>query len=425
MKCFVISLGTWGDISPFLNIALVMKEKSHEVIFLSNSKYKKKIEEHGITFISIGESEDVDNSLNYIVNDGLVWEKESRKSASLSSVIQSTSDIFVLPTKKIYDYIEKNYVKGDSVLISNYICTGVRYIQDKLNIPNITVVLVPFYLRSKKNPVEQAMLPENAPKWLKFWSGAWFDDKIFYKKMLTDYKPCDLTKYINYEERFSKDLVACMVPEYIACQQEDWPQRTKVYGFPREVHSLSMGDNANEFKEVYDFAKDERPILFNLGAQQRRNLKVFYECVKLCKLLNRKGIFLGFDRRRDVEEIPENIKLIKFMPIDKALAISDMLICHGGIGTCSEAFYQGKPIVVLPEFPEHWDTAKRIRDCGIGMSFSRNTFKAEKVYKKINKFLTSSEVKEKCEEYRSALQKEKPLDKLCEDIEQLINKKRY
>ncbi|WP_368487577.1 glycosyltransferase [Clostridium sp. BJN0013] len=54
MKILAISIGTRGDVEPFLTIAEMLKEKGHEVICAFPEQYRNIAHEANIRFFSLG-----------------------------------------------------------------------------------------------------------------------------------------------------------------------------------------------------------------------------------------------------------------------------------------------------------------------------------------------------------------------------------
>jgi rhamnosyltransferase subunit B len=426
MKIFIVTLGTWGDVRPFISIAKELTKRMHDVTFLSNSKYAPIVEKEGINFFAVSDSTDLDNSLDYIVNKGLVWEREGRKTSELQKVVNRVFEIFIKPTKSIFNFISQNYVKGETLIVSNYLCFGTRYAQEKLNIPAISVVLVPFYFRSKIQPPEQAMIPVFFPKMIKYWGEKWFNDGIFYKRMFKQYKDFDLTKYSKIENRFSPDKVFCMAPEFFANKQADWPTQTEVIGFPLE--KIPADENANpDATNVIEFAKNSKKvIIFNLGAKCRTDNSLFWESVKACEKIGASGIFLGYSIKRlgADTKIPDFVRVADYISLGRILPYCDAIVHHGGIGTCAEAFRAGLPQIISPEFPEHFDTALRIIKSGVGQKISRNHYTADNLAKILDEVLFSKSIKEKCNYYSKIVGSTDTIDVVCTKIESFLDNKK-
>lgn len=54
MKFLIISIGTRGDMEPFLAIAQMLKEKGHEVVCAFPAQFEKLAQDTGVGFASLG-----------------------------------------------------------------------------------------------------------------------------------------------------------------------------------------------------------------------------------------------------------------------------------------------------------------------------------------------------------------------------------
>ena len=58
MKIILTSIGTRGDIEPFLAIGKILKEKGHQVICAFSEKFREETESFDIQFASLGRKND-------------------------------------------------------------------------------------------------------------------------------------------------------------------------------------------------------------------------------------------------------------------------------------------------------------------------------------------------------------------------------
>jgi L-2-deoxyfucosyltransferase len=66
--------------------------------------------------------------------------------------------------------------------------------------------------------------------------------------------------------------------------------------------------------------------------------------------------------------VPENVRLVDFVPLDVLLPSCSAVVHHGGAGTFQTALWHGVPQVIVPDM--RWDTAAkadRLVGCGAGL----------------------------------------------------------
>ena len=86
------------------------------------------------------------------------------------------------------------------------------------------------------------------------------------------------------------------------------------------------------------------------------------------------------------------------VPQIKVLPLVDLVITHGGNNTVTEAFYYGKPMIVLPIFADQYDNAQRIDETGFGIRLDTYNCTKQQLLNAIEKLLNDNELKLKLKE---------------------------
>ncbi len=76
-----------------------------------------------------------------------------------------------------------------------------------------------------------------------------------------------------------------------------------------------------------------------------------------------------------------------FLPQPSILPQVDLVITHGGNNTVTEAFHNGKPMIVLPLFWDQVDNAQRVDETGFGVRLSTYGFRDEELTGAIDRLL--------------------------------------
>jgi MGT family glycosyltransferase len=78
--------------------------------------------------------------------------------------------------------------------------------------------------------------------------------------------------------------------------------------------------------------------------------------------------------QHDQFELAPNMVGAEFLPQPAILPQVDLVIIHGGNNTTTEAFHNGKPMIVLPLFWDQYDNAQRVDDLGFGVRLATYQF---------------------------------------------------
>ena len=64
---------------------------------------------------------------------------------------------------------------------------------------------------------------------------------------------------------------------------------------------------------------------------------------------------------------PANFFVEEYGPGLKLMAVSDLVVCHGGNGTIYQALSRGVPIIGIPTMHDQWFNMERVEDLGVGV----------------------------------------------------------
>jgi MGT family glycosyltransferase len=82
---------------------------------------------------------------------------------------------------------------------------------------------------------------------------------------------------------------------------------------------------------------------------------------------------------RELLPLPDNFRHEPYVPGLDMAACSDLLIHHGGYGSCQTGLYTGTPAVIIPTFSERESNARRVAALGAG-EFILPTTRGRKKY---------------------------------------------
>lgn len=389
MNFFITTLGSYGDVHPFLWIGKLLKEKGHQVMFFTNPYFADLVEREGFDFIPIG-TVDLYKSFS---NHPKLFDPKTGPRIFWENLVLTT-------IKESYYKIETR-LQRNPVIISSLAFLASRLIQEKHSVKVVTVNLSPLGFKSAYEPpsVGRFSLPSKLP--VIFGKILWWLvdilalDPLIGKTLNPFRRRLGLSpvKHILSAWVFSPDLVIGLFPPWWAAPQPDWPPNTKLFSFPL----FDQGVAEELPKEVAEFLEGgEPPIVFMPGTLNTAAKDFFIESVAICERLNRRGVFLSKDSGQISKTLPASIGYWNYIPFSRLLPHAALLIHHGGIGTTAQALSAGIPQIIRPMAFDQFDNARRIQRLGVGRTVFPNKYRKEIVPDIILQLLASERVYAKC-----------------------------
>jgi UDP:flavonoid glycosyltransferase YjiC (YdhE family) len=192
---------------------------------------------------------------------------------------------------------------------------------------------------------------------------------------------------------------------------------SNIYGFDNFMRS----EKSEEFELPEELRnKSGKLVYLSLGSMASGNVKLMKRLISILSKSQHKFI-VSKGQLHDQYELADNMWGQKFLPQTKILPLVDLVISHGGNNTLTEAFYFGKPLIVLPLFGDQFDNAQRVQDTGYGIRLDALNCSETELLEAIEKLVNDSDLKLKLEKISERIQTSKSLNKVVDLIEGLVN----
>ncbi len=122
----------------------------------------------------------------------------------------------------------------------------------------------------------------------------------------------------------------------------------------------------------------------------------------------------------DKYELPDNMWGQRFLPQTAILPLVDLVITHGGNNTVTEAFYFGKPMLVLPLFADQFDNAQRVMEKGFGVRINPFSCSEEELIGSLDQLLSDESLKQKMIEISHRIQNSDRIIRCVEKLENIL-----
>lgn len=375
MRFILTPMGSEGDLYPFVTLALLLKQRGHDVLLVHNEYFTPMLKNVDVPKKILGSA------------------AEYMRMASNPDVWHPTRSLKVLGRElgaSLDNYFQgllAEVKRGPCVLLVSSLSPAGRIVQDLTNTKTITIHLQPAVLAS----VFQTPLMSlgswfgKSPRLLKHFLyrlGDFVFDRAIGPHVNRLRKKVGLKKVRRILLRWmnSPDGVLCLFPPWYAPRQPDWPRPLAMATFPAfdqgsqrgdssqggqgdqkgQNHSWTMTEDDRKFFETH------RPIVITHGTANFTAQRFFEACVLTLARNGLPAVLLSRHREQIPKYLPDNMRWYSYLPFSQVLPYCNGIVHHGGVGTMSQALRVGCPQLVVPMAHDQFDNGDRVARMGAG-----------------------------------------------------------
>jgi sterol 3beta-glucosyltransferase len=350
MKIAIPTIGTRGDVQPFVALAQGLNKAGHIVTLASHPVMKPLVESHGISFSPIGPDINLAKEVAAI---------RQRANNSILGLIQTMRFGF--------DMLERSHAD---------ILTLCR---------RADLVVVPAAVAAGKNEAELLKLPYLSATFMP-WSIPWDDpNRPLFKRMaygamdglisLITTLPFNRIRKrqglgpVGKEGFTSPRLNLIPVSPAVYPPNPLWEPRHHLVGYWFTEVSFEWSPPADLLAFLDNGAP---PILVNLGATSLgdddtlENASLFVDAIRQAGI---RAIVQGWDAGMKRLKLPETIFAVGALPHSWLLPHCTGIVHHGGFGTTGAGFRAGIPHLVIPSIADQFYWGQRVQQLGVGLPF--------------------------------------------------------
>ena len=362
MRVLIATLGSSGDVHPFLGIGRALAQRGHVVSICTNPYFQPLVERSGLRFRALGHEAE----FRAVMDDPALWSPRTSLKTLWNAVSPQVRPLFDLVAREADD---------DTVVIGSLWAFGARLAQEKLGVRYLSAQVSPSTILSASRPPvhPRFRLLREAPLAVRSACIRVIDsvllDRVF--RPLLDGVRRDLglapTGGVLSRWVHSPQGVLGLFPDWFAPQQFDWPRPFHSCGFPL----FDAGDHAELDFELQEFLdQGPPPVVVTPGSTGVHGPAFFEAAVGALRTTGHRAVLLGA-QAREVADLPAGLLARAYVPMSLLLPHACALVHHGGIGSSALALAAGVPQVVTPFAHDQFDNADRLQRLGVGETVDR------------------------------------------------------
>ena len=368
MNIVIITIGSRGDVQPYIALGQGLKECGHSVTLCTSVCFEDVIKNSGLHY-------------GYVNNKMIdfIHSNEGR------SLIENTSNFFQL--LKVYFRVFKKIKPMQKSLIDDSWAStkranpdlilfhpkalGAIHFAEKLKIPVILCLLQPVYVSTQAFPCA-AFKPREI--------GGWYNRFTYaFIRTLSAFGTKRLTRIWRQENslpdkhKSTSQLINCAgqpIPvlhafsQYVVPRPQDWPTDAHLtgYWFTRHDNDWQPPEQWEEFLDT-----DEPVVYVGFGSMAGNQPdwlgSIVLEALKLAKV--RAVIASGWGGL-EFDQLPDRVLHIDHAPHEWLFVKMKAIIHHGGAGTTAAALRAGCPSIICPFIVDQPFWGWRIHKLGLG-----------------------------------------------------------
>lgn len=380
----ILTLYATGHINPSLALAKALQQRGHEPVFFNLPDIEATVTKAGILFVTYGEQAYPAGSLASTMQKSA----ELSGPAAFAHYVERMVLFFRAGFQELPALLKQQNV--DLLIVDQVMYSGATLAQH-LGLPFVT--LANALLVNREDVIPPPVLPwpySTDPAAIARNRQGWAGVDQAYAPLLAmvneQRTAWDLPPYTNLlEDSFSPIAQLAQQPPAF-----DFPRLQA----PAALHLIGhLKDEQREAQDVpfdWDWL-DGRPLIYaSCGTLQNRLEHVFRAFIDACAPLNAQTVIaLGRNGLSPdlFTPLPDNIKLLTFVPQHALLSRAALCITHAGLNTTLDCLELGVPMVAVPLASEQPGNAMRIAHHGFGKAIALPDLTAESLRSAVQQVL--------------------------------------
>jgi len=426
-RIVLTTMGSLGDLHPYLAIALELKRRGHQAVIATHGLYGERVESLLLEFAPVRPH----------------FEEWGDRPDVLREAMDERRGSKVVLRKLVLPYLRQSRddlleaARGADLIVDHVLTLTAPFVAEKLGLPRVSTTLQPLAMFSAHDPPVSPAAPWLTPlralgpaPWRLLWKAAAVVSRPWFRELDSIRAEMGLPPERSHPmfARRSRLLHLVLFSRELAAPQPDWPESAVQPGFP--IHDRGgEGQGMPLALEVF-LRQGEPPLVFTLGSSAVFAAGGFYVAAAAAarKLGKRAVLLVGERALNEVPGIPpvahapagERIVTIPYAPHSELMPRALANVHQGGVGTTAQAMHAGRPMLVVPFSHDQPDNADRLRRIGVARVLRRSQVSAAALARELQALLADESLARRAAEVAARMKLEPGAAGAADAIERLL-----
>jgi UDP:flavonoid glycosyltransferase YjiC (YdhE family) len=359
MKITIATVGTRGDVQPYIALGLGLQKSGHQVQIATDSTFKGFIEASGLGFAAVK------------ADPRRALQEDIRRIGSNPVRLLRWIDRQFTPLARGYFIDVRAACQDSDAVLVSALAFAAMHVAQALGIPSLATYLYPI-TPTRSFP---SMAASSLPKWLTGvgWIN-WMSFRLYnlaffrmtlpvindLRKEILGLPPVPWSYYLNID--ISDVPIIYGYSKHVIPHPADWGATQHITGYWfLDDPEWRPPDELSQFLEA-----GTPPIYIGFGsmvdAEAKKTTGIVLEALKLT---GQRAILHGGWSDLGSHSLPETVYKVSDVPHSWLFPRMAAIIHHGGAGTTAAALRAGVPAVIVPYFGDQPFWARRIYQLGV------------------------------------------------------------
>ncbi len=398
-RIVLTTIGSAGDLFPFLSIAHELRVRGHEVVFAANPWFEEPITHEGFSFVGLGRWLGPD--------EYAMWPEILEPRGGGLPALRTLMERFVLPhLEQVTRELHAAVGPGD-LLLTHPAQLAAPMVAELAGVRWGTLSVFPGNLPGRDHPPQgMPRLPLPGALAARANEAGWalarrtmrsaFDPELNRIRQDLGLPP---GRDLFLLSGLSPDLVLVLCPATYCAPSPDWPDQVRCVGY-------TLFDTPRDWQDPPGLAEfldgGEAPVLVCLGVSVAMHAGEFVQqALDALGRAGSRGLFLVGRAPNVPARVPSGHAFFPYVPLSRVLDRVRLVLHPGGFGTTAAVVRAGLPSIVVPRAFDQAYHARRLVELGLGYKHGGARIRSGRLAAQIARASSDEELFRRCASFAS------------------------